>query len=62
VTGRWGSRPAEDDLESRIQSAVRLYERPGTPGERDAAAEALRRMGVDPDKLDPRKFMRGLRS
>jgi hypothetical protein len=28
-----------------------LYDRPGTPGEKVAAAEALRRMGYDPDHM-----------
>jgi hypothetical protein len=37
-----------DGLAERIAGARALYARPGTPGEKAAALEALRRMGIDP--------------
>jgi hypothetical protein len=37
-----------DSLATRIAGARALWERPGSPGEKAAAEEALRRMGVDP--------------
>lgn len=42
---------AADGLAERIAGAKALYLRPGTPGEREAAAAALRRMGIDPTTL-----------
>lgn len=40
-----------DGLAERIAGARALYNRPGTPGEKEAAAAALRRMGIDPNTL-----------
>lgn len=40
-----------DGPEERIKGAWALYNRPGTPGEKEAAAAALRRMGVDPTTI-----------
>lgn len=37
-----------------IESVRRLYERPGTPGEKEAARQALIRMGADPSSLGER--------
>lgn len=37
-----------DATPEQIEKVRRLYERPGTPGEKAAAAAALRRFGVDP--------------
>ena len=59
MSGRFGT-VAQDDFESRLQGDLRLWERAGTPGEKQAAGEALRRMGVDPDKLGVINFMKGL--
>lgn len=42
-----------DGPAERIAGAWALYNRPGTPGEKQAAAEALRRMGIDPAKSAP---------
>jgi hypothetical protein len=39
-----------DGPEERIAGAWQLYERGATAGERQAAAEALKRMGLDPEK------------
>lgn len=60
MSGRFGQL-ADDDFESRLQGAMRLYERAGTPGEKQAAAEALRRMGVDPSKLNFSSFLKGMK-
>jgi hypothetical protein len=66
LKGRWGGRGSEragardmaldqviEDAtspEEKIARVRALYERPGTPGEKAAAAEALRRLGADPDR------------
>jgi hypothetical protein len=47
LLGPQGER-GNDGLAERIAGARALYERPGTPGEKQAALAALKRMGVDP--------------
>jgi hypothetical protein len=42
---------ADDATPEQIAKVRALYERPGTEGERQAAAAALRRYGVDPDSF-----------
>jgi hypothetical protein len=42
-----------DASPEQIMKIRRLYERPGTPGEKQAAAEALKRLGVDPESASP---------
>ena len=62
MTGRWGGRSSQylginpfsgrigfDATSEQIAKVRALYERPGTPGEKQAAAAALRRFGVDPE-------------
>lgn len=48
-------RRCDSTREERIAMVRNLYERPGTPGEKAAAYEALKRMGVDVDNLPPLK-------
>lgn len=40
----------DSSLQERVTKVRALYERAGTPGEKAAAAEALRRMGEDLDE------------
>jgi hypothetical protein len=49
---------ARDGLAERIAGAKALYLRPGTEGERQAAAAALKRMGVDLPKLEAEQAQR----
>lgn len=61
-TGRWGGRASEksgvrdniqeDATPEQIAKVRRLYERPGTPGEKVAAREVLKRMGVSEREID----------
>lgn len=64
MSGRWCGRSGDclagDDFESRLRGAMALWERAGTAGEKQAAGEALRRMGVDPDKLKFTQFLKGM--
>ena len=43
------------DRTDRIAKVRALYERASTPGEKEAARQALKRLGVDPDGESSRK-------
>lgn len=61
MSGRWGGRRStkagtrdlamdtQDASPGTIAKVRALYDRPGTPGEKAAAASALRRMGIEPE-------------
>jgi hypothetical protein len=70
MSGRWGGRDSPYKVAKdggpgsgikghhtspeTIAKVRALYERPGTPGEKAAAAAALRRYGVDPESFETR--------
>lgn len=58
--GRWGGRASDkagvrdaEDIDPERIWALYTHNRPGTPGEKAAAAAALRRMGIDPEARNP---------
>ena len=54
VHNYWGG----DDLESQIRAAWALYQRPGTPGEKAAALEALKRLRARAEQPPPGRPVR----